>query len=718
MKKKSLILSIVLLIAVLLSVVLYFTLFQKSKIIDATSYNLLIITLDTTRADRIGAYGYTAAQTPNIDFLARNGVMFSNCHSPAPLTLSAHCSIFTGKYPISHQVRDNGTYTLPASNVTLAESMKGAGYYTYAVLAAYVLANPFGLSRGFDEYDDSLNSHTLYSNIESEIPAPQVYEKFSNWFETNYNRSFFAWVHFYDPHIPYHAAAQFADKFPKDMTGSYDAEVSFMDFYIGKIIQSLREKGILEKTLVVLAGDHGEAFGEHQELGHGIFCYEESLRVPLIFYNPGLIKKSYIINAPVDLIDIAPTIHELYHFSPLENIDGKSLVSYLSGEKTNDDRILYFESMHGRDDRNWAPLMGVIHSNYKYISLPEPELYDLNADKAEKNNLFLKMNRLARDMDKQLMQIVASAGANGSKDDGSARRQLTEKDKSHLQSLGYISSFSNKNSTGVLDPKKGILIENKVKDILVIISRGDTQTARTQIDELKKSYPELLKMPFYYDMMHRFYVQVNDPVQVMNTLNEAISLFPKDERFGILYVMELENRGKEDDARKKCLELLTANPRMTRAYLTLAEMEERQKNLDSAIEYYGKALEIEPRNIAIKIRYADLLMNKKDFSRALQIYDELTGTPELNTNPELLYKIAVAHFQTGSITRAESMLKQAIEIQPKGKYYLMYALVMAKSNRLREALENIDIVLSHYRSELTPEQAAVAQKAAQAWRMQ
>ncbi len=224
--------AIIILVAVTAVVYLLTSSAGTGRKIDAQGFNLLVITLDTTRADRIGAYGHSNAQTPNLDRLAANGVMFENCYSPVPVTLPAHSSIFTGKYPLGHGARDNGTFILDKQEATLAETMKKQGYQTHAVIAAFVLLSKFGLNQGFDIYDDSLNVAKMLNNFDSEINAQQVYDKFSKWFnhiKTRQNLKFFSWLHFYDPHLPYDPPDQYKEKFGPTPGQLYDAEIAFVD---------------------------------------------------------------------------------------------------------------------------------------------------------------------------------------------------------------------------------------------------------------------------------------------------------------------------------------------------------------------------------------------------------------------------------------------------------------------------------------------------------
>ena len=262
--------KIIFIITILLIALAFIFIFmgRERKTLDL---NIMIITLDTTRPDHIGCYGNKNVKTPNIDWIANRGIRFENCYVPAPLTLPSHCSLFTGKYPLGHYVRNNGTYFLNQNETTLAECFKQKGYETYAVIAAYVLLSRFGLNQGFDIYDDSLDNDEMIKNFASEITADQVYKKFRYWFEGNSGeKKFFAWIHFYDPHLPYQPPKEYVNEKETDLITLYDGEIAFVDEYVGKIIDDLKSKDVLDETLLILVGDYGEAFGEHQEYGHMI----------------------------------------------------------------------------------------------------------------------------------------------------------------------------------------------------------------------------------------------------------------------------------------------------------------------------------------------------------------------------------------------------------------------------------------------------------------
>jgi arylsulfatase A-like enzyme/Tfp pilus assembly protein PilF len=714
--KKSLILPVLVGILVIAAVIVAaFFLFKTPEPIDAKDYNLLVITLDTLRADRVGIYGYKNAQTPTLDRLAREGVMFQNCYSTVPLTLPAHSSIFTGRYPLGHGVRGNGIYVLPQKEMTLAETMKEKGFSTFGVISSFVLLSKFGLGQGFDVFDDSLNSHLMYNNYTSEIPATAVYKKFLQWFEKNHQNRFFAWVHLYDPHAPYKAPKRFADKFNKDYLGRYDAEIAFTDEAVNKILEALKKKNALANTLVVIVGDHGEAFGEHEEFGHGFFCYDEALKVPLIFYNQKLLPKNglNILNR-VNIVDIMPTLLEMFRLDISPTIQGNSMLHLMRGKKEKEARNFYFESMHGKDEMNWAPLMGIIDGKYKFISLPEPELYDLTADPNEKENLFRKKNYIAKNLDKKLMKQVTLLSQSGSAAD--AKRDLTNEDKQHLTSLGYISSFSNK-ADKEEDPKKGIVLDNKIKRVFRSIGTQDSQQAEQELNQLLMEHPNI-DLPILYDMKRQLYEKQGNKDKATAVLKEAIQKHPKIERFYILYAFQIFDRGLIEETESVCRKLIALNPQFTRAYILLGQVAEKRQDIDKAIELYKKALQIEPQNISLKLKYAELMLLKKDLKTALTLYHQLLQRREISNNADLLFKVAILNAQTNDLIKAEALLKQVVTLAPNGKYYFNYALILSRNKKIKEAQSNMEIVLTKYKSELSQRQIQVAQKAITLWKRQ
>ncbi len=594
------------------------------------NYNLLFITIDTLRADCLGCYGSEVAETPNIDQLAESGVMFKNCYASVPLTLPSFCSIFTGREPIAHGVRNNGTYVLNKNEHTLAEFFQELGYETYAAIAAFVLEAKFGLDQGFNIYDDSLDSKTVFENTNSEIPADRVYVKFKDWLEKNYENKFFSWIHFYDPHYPYSPPTKFIEKFN---TQPYIGEIAYVDFYIGKIITDLKAKQLLDKTIIVLLGDHGEAFGEHKEIGHGIFCYEESLKVPLIFYNPGIFSKETIINHPVKLSDIMPTILTLFEIEIPLDLQGENLLPVItSKEKNHLSNLIYFESMYGKENENWAPLTGIIFENFKYISLPIPELYDFVKDPKERKNLFYEKDALAKKMEKKLNKYL-SLHANPN---NSNRRKLSLMDKNKLESLGYVSS-STSSPGKIIDPKEGIDLLYTIIDANHFIRDGNLEEAEHRLNQIVEENPGI-KMTQLYDGLRALYTMKKNVPQLEKMLKKAITDFPEIDRYKVWLAKLYFDTKKTSKAKELCRKTLHQNSINTHANIILGRIYFKEGSFTEALPFYQKALKLEPFNTHIQIEYAELLYVLGKISEVEKITSNLMKSGTYDTQEGLNVK--------------------------------------------------------------------------------
>ncbi|MBN1224959.1 MAG: sulfatase, partial [Candidatus Aminicenantes bacterium] len=353
--------------------VLIYLFYPKSthRVTKSGDLNVMLITLDTTRADRIGCYGYGMAETPNLDHLASEGVRFAHAYCQVPLTLPSHCSLMTGTYPLFHRVHNNGFYYLNPEERTLAEALKDGGYQTAAFVSSFTVDSRFGLNQGFDFYEDDFLEIGATKNFTSERRADKVYGAFVKWFDVHYRKKFFCWVHFYDPHIPYNPPSPFKEKYAER---PYDGEIAYMDVYVGKVLEKLKEKGVLDSTLVVLAGDHGEALGEKNEVDHGLYIYDVTMRVPFILYAPENIPQGLALDAKVRLIDILPTVCDLVGASLPEDVQGTTLLPYMTGRKKQD-LSSYLETYMPREYYGWSELLGIIEGDWKYIKAPKPELY-------------------------------------------------------------------------------------------------------------------------------------------------------------------------------------------------------------------------------------------------------------------------------------------------------------------------------------------------------
>jgi len=438
-----------------------------------TPLNILLISLDTVRADHLSCYGYKYNTSPNIDNLAKNGTLFKNCQTTVPLTLPSHTNILSGLYPFKNDVRVNDQL-VPDTYPTLAEILKNNRYSTSAFIGAFILDSRFGLNRGFDLYDDDMSQGiTLPMGNPKERRAEVVNSAFLKWLEENPKEPFFAFVHFFDPHNPYIPPERFKDKFEHP----YDAEIAYTDSAVGKLLNALEEMELTENTLIILLSDHGEGLEEHGEPYHGDFIYEQTLQVPLIFHCPGLIPAGRQIEEPVSLSDIVPTILDMLGIAIPDECDGRSLLNALIYKENLPQQPIYSESLYDSHLYGWSPLYAITYQGWKYIQAPFPELYNLKEDPGELDNLY----HVERDKAHELAEILISINDEAS----DLTRQLVTppldpETVQNLQSLGYISAGGSSftDEEGLIDPKDRIEVIRLHAQHIDAMNAGDIATAQ------------------------------------------------------------------------------------------------------------------------------------------------------------------------------------------------------------------------------------------------
>jgi choline-sulfatase len=403
---------------------------------------VVFITIDTLRADHVGAYGYTKARTPNLDAIAKDGTMFERAYAAAPITLPSHATLMTGRYPPGHGSRDNGL-RISTGVPTLAEAFKAKGFDTAAFVAAFPLDHQFGLNRGFDVYGDHI-PRGPDGRVANERPASQVVDEAIAWLRTKDQGPrpkdpFFLWVHFFDPHAPYGDPSS-----GRPALDRYDDEIATVDREIGRLLAALGNARA--QTLVVVAGDHGEAFGEHGEYAHSIFVYDTTLRVPLMMNGPG-VPAALRIGEAVTLADVAPTVGRLTG-AAMKDTDGADLLPVLRGRALGR-RELYAESFAPLVEFGWAPLRSVRSGAWKLVAAPKPELFDVENDPGEAKNLIDAQPTTGRDLEARAnrysgAELPSAAGAD---------REAAER----LRALGYASGSATRKpqsaTGGRPDPK-------------------------------------------------------------------------------------------------------------------------------------------------------------------------------------------------------------------------------------------------------------------------
>jgi arylsulfatase A-like enzyme/Tfp pilus assembly protein PilF len=499
--------------------------------------NVVLITIDTLRADHLGCYGYKQIKTPNIDGLAADGVRFESAFAVVPVTLPSHSSMLTGTYPMLSGMHDFSGNKLSPLQPTLASVLKQAGYQTGAVIGAAVLDSRFGLNQGFDFYYDHFDFSRLdEANLdEMERPGNVVADVALDWLAKNSQRKFFLWMHLYDPHFPYRPPEPYSREYAPQ---PYDGEIAFADEQVGRLLRFLKEKGIYRNTVIVLCGDHGESLGEHGEKTHGFFIYNATMHVPLIIRLPeNRLPENAAARAvadPVSLVDLMPTVLGAIGLEIPLQVQGRSLLPELRADRTdrersNRDRVLYGETFMPRIHFNWSELRGSENIKYHFIDAPRPELYDLAKDPGEVHNLFTEKKAVAEEMRAKLVGMIR---------DYSAGKELAEKTgldpalMERLKALGYAgfsgggdptSKDPTISSRGLPDPKDRIAVYEQISDAIADSQHGRYQESIDKLKSVIKTEPN--SVPAHYLQGLDFY-HLNMFAAAVDELQKTVQLSP------------------------------------------------------------------------------------------------------------------------------------------------------------------------------------------------
>jgi arylsulfatase A-like enzyme/Flp pilus assembly protein TadD len=475
--------------------------------------SVLLITIDTLRADAIGAYGNRAAETPWIDRLAAAGARFDRAHAHNVVTLASHANLLSGRYPFDHGVRDNSGFRFPATIDTLATLLKARGYRTAAFVSAFPLDSRFGLARGFDVYDDTfVDAIAQRPFLEPERAGRETVARARAWLDAQHGARTLCWVHLYEPHYPYQPPEPFAARFRSD---PYAGEVAAVDAALGPLVEPILGAGADGRTLVVLTADHGESLGDHREATHGIFAYESTLRVPLIFYQPRL-WRPVAVTAAARHVDVLPTILDALGAAPPRDVAGRSLLPALAGD-AQPEVPSYFEALSASFNRGWAPLTGVIVGSRKYIDLPIPEVYDLADDPQETHNLTAAQPDTAR----QLRAALTALNAR----DRPAPAAETRETRERLGSLGYIAGVAARpeHVSEADDPKRLIDLDSILQDVVERYEAGDLGAALDRCRELVRRRPTMAVSLMYLAQLEHDSGNLHAAIDAMR---RAVALVP------------------------------------------------------------------------------------------------------------------------------------------------------------------------------------------------
>ncbi len=628
--------------------------------------NLLFVTIDTLRPDRLGSYGSKAGLTPHLDRMAREGIRFARVLAHVPLTLPAHTSIFTSLYPTGHGVHDNGIFRVNAALPTLATTLQGAGYRTGAFVGAFVLDARFGLNRGFDVYDDYYGEKKgLLSFTQLERSADAVLSPAERWIREA-QAPWFAWVHLYDAHAPNRPRPELARRFPND---PYGAEVAFIDEALGGLLDRLSATGRLDGTVVVVLGDHGESLGEHGERSHGTFAYDSTLRVPWILWAKGL--RPQVFDQTVRHVDVMPTLLDLLSIAPPSGIVGQSLRPYLTGERSYEAPPSYFEALNANLTQDWAPLTGVVHEGHKLIHLPIPELYDVDLDPKEKDNLYRQKTGLAGRLEKSLAEL--STG-NTATETAAPDRETVEK----LRALGYLTApvLNRKGEyTAADDPKMLIDVSNAFEEASELSGEGRAEQAIAIYQDILRRQPRSSQA--YEGIAYAFH-ETGRVHEAIATLEGAVeSGLANVAILGMLGAYLLD-AGELPRAVGVLEALVGQEPEYAEAHNYLGIAYGRLGRFDAARRELERVLELDPSSASACNNLGSLELSRGRLEEASDFLNKALAIDP--ANPGALNGLGFIHARRGDLTTAIDLWRRAVESDPQ-QFDALFNLSLALAER-------------------------------------
>lgn len=633
---------------------------------------VILISVDTLRADHLSCYQTGRRPTPHIDALAKNGTLFSQISSPFPLTLPSHVALFTSTYPFANRVEDNGVPLAPSA-VTLATVLKSAGYKTGAFVGSFVLDRRFGLNRGFDVYDGPLDVHnkTSYGAIERKRPGGEVAGAAMHWLERNSSEPFFVFLHLYDLHLPYDRPQ---DPSLRHGETGYEAELEYEDRVVGDFLAFLDHRQLLKKTLIVFTSDHGEGLGEHGESTHGYFIYQSTLHVPLIIQWPTGSKRppQNRIDGPASLLDVAPTILDAVGVARPPEMQGRSLIA---GDVA---REIYSESVYARNHFGCAVLRSLRAGDYKYIDAPKPELYDLSKDPKEERNLYDQQKPRAAALHKRIVAVRSSFPSGRASNPPMATPETVK----ILRSLGYLSGSSSSSlRESQVDPKDRIVDFERYFSALSLAAAGKLAESDTTLRNLRDKLPDVedIKLSVAFNLERR-----GENEQAAHEFKRVIEQDPSNAsahfELGSCYF----RLRQYTDAIRQFEAALALQPWFTRADEAVAEIYIQEKAYTQARAHLNHILSIDPTSYTANYNLGIMAAMAKNWSEAeqrmLRALHADPGSAEAHTTLGSLY------LQRGALERASHEFQEAIRLQPNfAAAHYNLGLVYQKQGKTEEA---------------------------------
>ncbi|HJW96395.1 MAG TPA: sulfatase-like hydrolase/transferase [Thermoanaerobaculia bacterium] len=603
-----------------------FLLFSCHRETAPQQFSVLVITLDTFRADRLGA------NTPNLAKLADESARFDNAETAVPLTLPSHCTILSGLLPTHHGVRNNGAGSFPNDRETLATTFSKNGWRTGAFVSSFVLDRRFGLSRGFETYDDSIerSADEMSNNFEAERRGGETVDHALAWLHQSDVRPFFAWVHLYDAHAPYAP--------PQPYPQTYDGEIAYLDAQVGRLLAAIDPK----TTVVAIIGDHGEALGEHGELTHGLLLYEPTLHVPMFFRGPNV--KARRVTEPVGSIDFAPTVASLAGAS-MTNIDGVSLAGDVKAAD------LYAETEYPTTF-GWSDLTAMRRGSTKLIRGTRAELFDLRNDPRESKNIFDVDRRAYHDLNALLdaAKVTAQPAKNAPVDDET---------KSKLASLGYIAPTGASANGPARDPRDMAPLFRKFEESVWAVNEKRTADALPALEQLVRDDP---RNSVFRGLLARAYKQAGRADRALELYRQAVAIAPDDNDAWYELAVALQAAGRAKEASVVIREALRRDPSRPEAHNALGIELTEQGKFGEAEAEFRKAIDIDSRNARAWNNLGNVYRSMNRGADAASAYEKAASLAPKYPDP--LNGLGVLRVQNDQPRDAVGYFDQALRLAP------------------------------------------------------
>jgi len=633
--------------------------------------NVLLITLDTTRADHLSCYHPGKAKTPHLDALAARGVRFAHATAQVPLTLPSHACIMTGAYPPVHGLRDMGGFVLNPSHPTIASLAHAAGSATAAFVGSRAVARLFGLSQGFDTYDDDMGPQTEEGKLPgvfAERRATVVTDRALDWLKQNGQRKFFLWAHYYDPHAPYDPPEPYKRQYAKS---PYDGEIAYMDEQVGRLLDGLDQMGLASRTLIIAMADHGESLGEHGEAAHGIFLYDATLHIPLMIAGPD-VPQGKVIEDQVRSIDIHPTVMEFLHLAPSPEAQGVSLWPLLGQGTHVRSGYSYGETLYPRTYMGWSELRAMRTDGWKYILAPHPELYDLRRDPGELKNLIAQHPVDADQFQKLVWKIAGTQG----KAENLTTVPLDEKTRRELESLGYVGGAGSREiqlGSDAADPKDRIPVLELTQRAEAFLEAGDNaRAAQTmeqavrldpgnprarielgaayeragQLDQAVKAYEDGIKLHMltetFYARLGKLYLRLHKLDKALDAMTQARQTDPTNlDNLRNLGTAELQV-GRVDEAERAFKAIVLQDDHFSGAYNGLGLVAIQRGDADAARHDFEKAIELNSAEVEPLLNLGVLYDKAGNKTQALGYYQQFLTKASAKEYSALIPKVRAA----------------------------------------------------------------------------